>query len=296
MMNAKYEEFKKLFIEELQRTMGESVRIIEGECLKNNDIKVDTISCKEEGMNLTPRIRTKEFYNIYQQFGLQTAVSVAEEILGVRSKVDAHEYKGTWETVKSKVFVEVVNYEWNKERLEKDEIVYEKLLDLALIFKVSLGEDKELGMIITSGLMKEWEITKEELINVAFENFARTDYKITPMEELLREYLEEEMESNLYVLSNVNRCRGASGIFRADLLQYMADKKDCDLLILPSSVDEVLVLAWNSDAPELSELRIMVKDINGACVSEEERLSDNVYIFRKDTGKIEIAKDEDEEL
>lgn len=152
--NMSYEGFKEYFREQLKNTLGEGIEIQEENSLKNNDLQVEMLTCKEEGKNLTPRIRTREFYDLYRQQGMKTAVEVATGILGDRRAVGVHEVIEPWEVMKSGVNVEVINYEWNQERLKEEKIVYEKILDLAIVFTVNLREDEDLKMTITSGLLE----------------------------------------------------------------------------------------------------------------------------------------------
>lgn len=60
---------------------------------------------------------------------------MATEILGDRRKVDIHKVIEPWNVMKSRVNVEVINYEWNQERLKKEKIIYEKILDLAVVLR-----------------------------------------------------------------------------------------------------------------------------------------------------------------
>ena len=129
------ERFKEYFLEQLKNTLGEGIEFQEQNCLKNNDLQVEMLTSKEEGKNLTPRIRTREFYDLYRQQGMKTAVEVATEILGDRRNVDIHKVIEQWEVMKSGVNVEVINYEWNQERLKKEKIIYEKILDLAVVLQ-----------------------------------------------------------------------------------------------------------------------------------------------------------------
>ena len=287
-----YEEFKESFREQLKNTLGDSIEIQEQNCLKNNDLQVEMLTCKEEGKNLTPRIRTREFYDLYRQQGMKTAVEVATEILGDRRKVDIHKVIEPWEVMKSGVNVEVINYKWNQDRLKKEKIIYEKILDLAIIFTVDLREDEDLKMTITFGLLEQWKITKDELISVAYENFAKAEYAIISCKNVMEQLVGLRLESELWVLVNRSRLRGASGMLRGDLLQDMANKKESDLLILPSSVDEVLLLAWD-DIPDMELVKKSVKNTNKYFVDEEDKLSDHVYVFRRKTGELEILSDEE---
>lgn len=291
--NMSYEGFKEYFWEQLKNTLSEGIELQEQNCLKNNDLQVEMLTCKEEGKNLTPRIRTREFYDLYRQQGMKTAVEVAIEILGDRRKVDVHKVIEPWEVMKSGVNVEVINYEWNQERLKKEKMVYEKILDLAIVFTVNLREDKDFKMTITSGLLEQWKITKDELISVAYENFAMADYAIISYEDVMEQLLGLRIESELCVLLNRSKLRGASGMLRIDLLQDLADKKESDLLILPSSVNEVLLLAEEDNILDMDSVKKMVEDINRDYVDEEERLSDNIYTYKRKTGKISIWNSEE---
>ena len=291
--NMSYEGFKEYFWEQLKNTLSEGIELQEQNCLKNNDLQVEMLTCKEEGKNLTPRIRTREFYDLYCQQGMKTAVEVAIEILGDRRKVDVHKVIEPWEVMKSGVNVEVINYEWNQERLKKEKMVYEKILDLAIVFTVNLREDKDFKMTITSGLLEQWKITKDELISVAYENFAKADYAIISYEDVMEQLLGLRIESELCVLLNRSKLRGASGMLRIDLLQDLADKKESDLLILPSSVNEVLLLARKDNMLDMDSVKKMVEDINRDYVDEEERLSDNIYTYKRKTGKISIWNSEE---
>lgn len=288
-----YERFKEYFLEQLKNTLSEGIELQEQNCLKNNDLQVDMLTCKEEGKNLTPRIRTREFYDLYRQQGMKTAVEVATEILGDRRKVDIHKVIEPWEVMKSGVNVEVINYEWNEERLKKEKIIYEKILDLAIIFTVDLREDEDLKMTITSGLLEQWKITKDELISVAYENFAKADYAIISYEDVMEQLLGLRIESELCVLLNRSRLCGASAMLRIDLLQDMADKKESDLLILPASVNEVLLLAWD-DVTDMDFVKKSVKNTNKYFVNEEDKLSDHIYIFRRKTGELEILNEKEQ--
>lgn len=291
--NMSYEGFKEYFWEQLKNTLSEGIELQEQNCLKNNDLQVEMLTCKEEGKNLTPRIRTREFYDLYRQQGMKTAVEVAIEILEDRRKVDVHKVIEPWEVMKSGVNVEVINYEWNQERLKKEKMVYEKILDLAIVFTVNLREDKDFKMTITSRLLEQWKITKDELISVAYENFAKADYAIISYEDVMEQLLGLRIKSELCVLLNRSRLCGASGMLRIDLLQDMADKKESDLLILPSSVNEVLLLAEEDNILDMDSVKKIVEDVNRDYVDEEERLSDNIYIYKRKTGEISIWNSEE---
>lgn len=81
--------------------------------------------------------------------------------------------------------------------------------------------------------------------------------------------------------------RGAVGMLRTDLLEKFAEQGGCDLYILPSSIHEALLL--KDDKMPVNELREMVRSVNRGVVDEMDRLSDEVYYYRRGSGKVEIA-------
>ena len=67
----------------------------------------------------------------------------------------------------------------------------------------------------------------------------------------------------------------------------LAAELGSDLYILPSSVHEILLLPADAGNPEgLAEI---VKEVNLTQVAPEERLSDSVYLYERESGKIKIA-------
>ena len=65
-----------------------------------------------------------------------------------------------------------------------------------------------------------------------------------------------------------------------------------NLIIIPSSTNEILALPVRSSDEldeELDNIRSMVSEVNKTNVSLDERLSDSVYIFERETGEVRIA-------
>lgn len=71
------------------------------------------------------------------------------------------------------------------------------------------------------------------------------------------------------------------------LLDAFAKAQDMDFYILPSSVHDVLLVPAKNDG-NISDSRRMVRDINRDIVEPEERLSDEVYYFRRSTGTVKL--------
>lgn len=82
-----------------------------------------------------------------------------------------------------------------------------------------------------------------------------------------------------YILSNTDRHKGSGSIVNTDLLKDFANKHNATkLLILPSSIHELLVVPYN-DNMNVDDFSKMVKEVNASQVAETERLTDNAYII-----------------
>ena len=62
----------------------------------------------------------------------------------------------------------------------------------------------------------------------------------------------------------------------------------CELIIIPSSVHEILVLR-REDAPSVSDLNQVIREVNQAEVAEKARLADHAFSFNS---RLSIARDE----
>ena len=65
-----------------------------------------------------------------------------------------------------------------------------------------------------------------------------------------------------------------------DTIKDFADKIGSDLIILPSSIHEVLILADNH-THEYEMFRDMVRHVNAEDVPKEDILSDELYLYRR---------------
>lgn len=203
-----------------------------------------------------------------------------------------------FEKAKNKVVFSLVNYEMNRERLES--MPYVPYLDLAIIFYVLLDrtENGERTAVVTNKELKAWGTTKEELLLLARQNTPRlymaevnslndvmkSFIKDTKSEAFFEEFITGE-ESSFYVLSNRNGVKGAAVILYDGLLKEIAKSLENDLLILPSSVHEVLVMAYDKEIDFLS-IRNMVEHINKVDVPVCDVLTNQIY--RYDRGKDQV--------
>ena len=142
---------------------------------------------------------------------------------------------------------------------------------------------------ITKRIIDELGLDEEAIFNKAIAN---TKYTIKSMRDVLIGCMfpngiitEEDREmtdmmlppddGRMWIVSNPSQFLGASSIIPA--LPELKERFDDGFIVLPSSIHEVIVLTKGDEDEET--LNEMVRDINAGVVAEEERLSDDIYVF-----------------
>ena len=113
---------------------------------------------------------------------------------------------------------------------------------------------------------------------------------LLPMYELIEEMTGVKLEQadgvSMYVLTNQAKLNGASVMLYSDKIRELADRLQSDLIILPSSVHEVLLLPDDHEK-KYDFYRQMVEEVNATQVEPEEILSYNLYRYNRKKEEIE---------
>lgn len=180
----------------------------------------------------------------------------------------------------------------NIPNMQKMNIIYTQMLDIAVSFYVTLSEEirtDEQGVAmfrLTEMVLQHYKLTKEEVLQAAFSNLEK-DVRLSSIEEVLAELigLPEGVVPNteipiLWVLTNSNDFHGAAVIASRKILTEIEKTLGSEYIILPSSIHEVLCMPYQPDM-DMTELVEIVRGINANHVPPEDRLTDNVYIWKK---------------
>ncbi len=97
-----------------------------------------------------------------------------------------------------------------------------------------------------------------------------------------------DTDIKMYVLTNREKTFGAAEILDAHTLQAIGKMLADDFIVIPSSVHETIIVPADN-APEYSELMDMVCEINATHVDAEERLSNHIYRYNRNEGRLRIA-------
>lgn len=147
--------------------------------------------------------------------------------------------------------------------------------------------------------MRAWEQEEENLYETAIANMrADGEPYFKNFEDIIRRMamacigLEEEPEQkpdiSMYILTN--RCRqfGAAEILSKSVMRSIAEQIGDKFVVLPSSLHEVVVLKAGKKT-SYEKFADMLKEVNATQLSEEERLSDHVYVYSRNEETLKIA-------
>lgn len=219
------------------------------------------------------------------------------------SRIPGRVYAPEFSEIRDQVFFRLVNPATDPALLEQMPFV--GVYDLVAVFFVLL---KKQGMSlivlpIQKELQKRWKVPAEELWRCAMENTPR----IFPaslcgvFEAIFKEFGACDKESTLfsvrqdletepfYILSNDTRMHGVAAMLYEGTLQKAAEALNTDLAVIPSSIHEVLLVRLDKNT-DIWELKKILHSVNMEEVEAEDRISENIYIYRREKGCLEVAQ------
>lgn len=208
----------------------------------------------------------------------------------------------SYEQAKDYLMVDVCNEKMNREDL--CEMPHERKGDLALRYLLFWKEPESnvrISILVNDTLFRKWGIEETTLKQDAWENMKK---KMPSVARDAKEVIIEKMgptgkESDifegeqipLYFLTNMEFFRGASYMLDEETMSGLAELYEDDLVILPSSIHEVLFMR-KQDTHDIDILADIVMEMNETQIPPEEILSDNVYIFSKETHRLSVISAE----
>lgn len=278
----------------LQQRMGHEYDIKVTKVTKNNDIELTGLVLMKESDNLSPTIYLDGLFAEYQDGAY--IEDLAEQIIRFykeqlpAGRLDMDFFQN-FEQVKDRIFYKLVSFDKNRKMLEK--LPYYKWNDLAIIFYYAMEEERigRASITIHHQHLKMWEQSLDTLYAVAQENMKKSMPELlVSMKELLEETtglkMGEDTYLPMYVLTNQEKVYGAAAMLYSEHMKKLAERWQTDLLILPSSIHEVLLLP-DDGQNEYAFYRQMVEEVNTTQVEPEEVLSYSLYRYCREKAEIE---------
>lgn len=262
------------------------------EVRKNNGIILQGLTIKDKNTNIAPTLYLESFYEQYNQ-----GSEFSEVMCDIVATYENHK-KGvipgfSLECLENEsIFGELVNARSN-EQLLKD-IPYKTVYDgrYAVIFRYQVDVSGTGGSVLITddiaaikGLSAD-ELFKYAITNGGEQNTPKLQTMGSVLGAMLGDFPVDADVPNLYVLSNGTQHYGSFMIMRPETQKILMDNFDSDILFIPSSIHELLLMRYNNDI-DVKAVNKMIQEVNQTVVDSEDILGDEYFILRKtDSGFI----------
>lgn len=165
---------------------------------------------------------------------------------------------------------------------------HREYIDLLVVFYVPVLE-KTAEYVVTNNLMDYIGVSVEELDDAAKINTLKEGFVAQPLSELFEECKELD-KPRFIVITNFTNFNGANVLLFTEELKKQSEQYQSDLIIIPSSVNEVIIIPYNDvHECDLHIVADMVKIVNETDVEPDEVLSDSLYVYSKEKDEIKIV-------
>ena len=275
----KYTEFLHTIETEITARLDNNFKLTIHPVKKNNGMIYDGLVIINPKFNIAPTIYLNPYYHWYLD-GVSID-SILDAILSTYNDFKPTEdfdisFCDDFSKVKEKIIFQLISYDKNQKQLK--DVPYIKYLDFAIIFEVYVGADTE--TLIRASMQNTPKILPCSIINMAeflakkcpgYANQMRAvcDFDSLPM----------------YILTNSRQTNGASAILYPGVLSSLAKKLGGNMLLIPSSIHEFLVMPLDSDI-DVCNLSEFICEVNSTEVRDEEVLGERYYIYDSKTDTV----------
>lgn len=278
----------------MEEMSGKKVKIYHG--LNRNGKSMTGLTVHDSSVNISPVV----YLDPEKDFDVPVVV-LAKQFLEVieanmpKADFDTSQFTD-FERAKERIIMTLINREHNKDLLEK--VPYIDITgDLVVIFKYNVMSKlgQAANIVIRNEHAKKWGVSPEALYSIAETNTAR----LFPPEVIkLASFVSERLDAPVadvgyYILTNKQHLAGATTLAYPLLMKRLCRAYQCKkLLILPSSVDELLIYPAK-DEEDLDgmakESLNMVHEVS-ATLDPKDFLSDSVYVYDSQLDNYTVCK------
>jgi len=305
-----FNEFTTRLVGTLQEHFGTDSKVKLQEVQKNNGVIKHGVTILENGINISPTIYIDEWYDSFcnNKCSFQDIIDrviQSYEHNKLNQSVDIGFFTN-FDKVKSRIIYRLVNTEKNKELLKDIPSIPFHDLSIVFYYLVDTADiHKNATILLHNAHLALWNISVDGLYDLAKENTpVLKRCKIENMKNVVQQMIEmtedkdaaeeffrtefSEENAHMYVLSCEDNISGASALLYPFVLRDFSYALHDDVIILPSSIHETILLPATENKNNIAELLSMVKEINETQVDEEEVLSDNIYYYDRAENKVTL--------
>ena len=295
----KYQDFIENIKQYVSSQLHNGQKVALHPVIKNNGIVYDGLFIVDPILNVSPTIYLNPYYHRYLS-GV-TIEDIYEDILNTYySNLPQKDFDISvftdFSKAKNRIVMKIINRKRNEHLLQM--VPHIPYLDLAIVFVCSVTDFlKEYATIlIHHEHLHMWNIDLEELHSIALDNspkllpyrFESIQSAFSASTQLYSPWIEN---IEMYILSNKLKIHGATCIAYPNLLEEIANQLQSDLIVIPSSIHEVLIIPKtyiDSQEKLPPNYESMISEVNDTQLTDDEILGDHAYYFRRDTGILEF--------
>ncbi len=291
----KQKQFKEYMLLELKKA---GYKVTETTNIKNNGEKEGIIIQNGESP-CSPVFYMESLYQQYKKgYPILSIIQMIEQQMKEGEKylssISVINETTNYSRIRKDLRICMVNVSSNAHLLEK--VPYKRYGDFAAIVYRMLPPDGSSRILIDQAILGKMQADFSALFNDAYINMLG-EFQLRSMKDLLYELMLSELSqedaeqflndkmmdqvsqgTDMYVLTNKTGIFGASVMCYPEEMQKAAEVLKGDYVIIPSSIHELILLPFKTDA-NLEAIREIIHEVNAAEVPVEEQLSDEVYVY-----------------
>lgn len=288
-MNSEFERFANQVKEHIFENVAdrENLLIELHNTQKVNQMDQISLTVRHKDCNVAPSVPLSAAFEAFQNGeSLETILHSIENSIVSHTptqNLDVN-YVTEYDNVKDQIIPKVVNTDLNKELLNR--VPHYNLGDLSVLFAIKLSHPEIGGgqITVTNQIFDSWGVKDSQLMDEALKNMKEATQcsdlfgEIASMHPDLAEEF-PRIENGPLIISNEDKLFGAVSIMDIDFMKTLCERVDGDVVIIPSSIHECLILNDEHTEEQEKALNAMVHEVNRTTVAKEDFLSDHVYHF-----------------
>ena len=290
----KYPDFIETVKEHIKEVIQKQVHVYP--VLKNNGAVYDGLVIIDPILNISPTIYLNPYYHRYLE-GVSME-DIFEDILKTYqenlpdSDFDVSLFQD-FAKAKERIVMKLINASKNETLLTK--VPHILIYDLAIVFLCNVSDfvNEFATILIYNHHLSLWDVDTQDLYEIAQLN---TPNLLRPQLDNLHDvykYITEDTlpyldDLDVNIMTNHLKIHGATCMVYPKLLDEISDIYEDDIIIIPSSIHEILFFPKENipNGYSLEELNTIIEDINETQLTDDEILSDHIYWYHRDSKTI----------
>ncbi len=292
-----YQEFIENVKNYISNQLSDDQKVTVQPVTKNNGIVYDGLFIMDPILNISPTIYLNPYYHRYLN-GVSLEDIYDDILTTYYSNMPIEDFDISiftdFSQAQKRIVMKLINYQRNKTLLQN--VPHIPYMDLAIVFIcIVIDFSNEFGSILVHNEhLKLWDIKADELYQTALKNSPKLlPYRMGSLVSIMEGLTDQSFSTydipQMFLLTNNLKVLGASCILYPGVLEKIAQQLDSNLIIIPSSIHEVLIFPEKnrpSDS-QIEDFDATIREVNETQLTDDEILGDHAYLYNRKTKTLE---------